>query len=829
MSLIINKEAVFFKNPDTYIKGLESQIKSLEDGLKSPTFIPALAPMVNQQLADLRNELSERNKQRNQIQKMSEEDKIKKEIDIIKEGLNNAPTVKGAQASRRAIDSLQNKLANLKEEKKAEKLGKDFTIKGADEIKRTSGSIESAQEIEAEQADAAQQQARQTQQSFISQLQEQSAGTADTAAQKALREAQARSNAQRRAMQASQATTTSAGLRSAQRAADMGQATQNQQSQQLRVQEQLAARQQLANALQGQRAADIGQLQFQKTQASDALGREFGLRQAQQQASSRGAILDVEERLAEQGATLQRDVARMQADAAKKRGMGSAIGSIGGAIIGAKFGMPGVGASIGGNIGRELFNKGGKVEKPKKDKKSKISVKMSKNMDKDTKFGFKKALESNTKGGKNYSTGGDVIRFTGDDPPPLTTEAAKAMARNIEGVDDMVAGERKRRSKAESRSKQAKEQSEDARAMQANLAQQFLAAARGEGPSLANVNLKAQSDQSLAQQMAAAQSGKRAMAPEQLQRAIAGIQQQQAAQIAQQAGQLAAQEAQQAQQLGIGVTGGMRGQDIQQQQLAQMIAAQEAARQAQIAQSQQQAAAALESLKVDEKAAVQAANATRAAAREQAGGGGILSGITDALGFDDGGVVPGKAKVKGDDERNDTVPAMLSPGEIVIPRTVVQKGEKAMMGFIKGLKAMESTKAQKGKKVKNAYKGFGLTDPNGFNEGAYGVQDAIKDTNSPGIINLEPENTLPKKTAKDKIDPTKAQLIGNIASQGLGILGANEKMKRDLAEKEKKFQMSEFKRALARIRGRRNFAHGGMVGGYGSVLEAKRKYKKDKK
>lgn len=35
-----------------------------------------------------------------------------------------------------------------------------------------------------------------------------------------------------------------------------------------------------------------------------------------------------------------------------------------------------------------------------------------------------------------------------------------------------------------------------------------------------------------------------------------------------------------------------------------------------------------------------------------------------------GAVVPGEAKVKGDDYKNDTVPAMLSPKEIVLPRSV---------------------------------------------------------------------------------------------------------------------------------------------------------------
>jgi hypothetical protein len=42
----------------------------------------------------------------------------------------------------------------------------------------------------------------------------------------------------------------------------------------------------------------------------------------------------------------------------------------------------------------------------------------------------------------------------------------------------------------------------------------------------------------------------------------------------------------------------------------------------------------------------------------------------------DGGEVGGKAKIKGDSEKNDTVPAMLSPGEVVIPRSHVNDPHK---------------------------------------------------------------------------------------------------------------------------------------------------------
>lgn len=51
------------------------------------------------------------------------------------------------------------------------------------------------------------------------------------------------------------------------------------------------------------------------------------------------------------------------------------------------------------------------------------------------------------------------------------------------------------------------------------------------------------------------------------------------------------------------------------------------------------------------------------------GAGSIVGGIVGLAG---GGVVPGQARVPGDSPANDTVPAMLSPGEVVLPRSAVQ-------------------------------------------------------------------------------------------------------------------------------------------------------------
>lgn len=53
-----------------------------------------------------------------------------------------------------------------------------------------------------------------------------------------------------------------------------------------------------------------------------------------------------------------------------------------------------------------------------------------------------------------------------------------------------------------------------------------------------------------------------------------------------------------------------------------------------------------------------------------------------------GGGIGGNASVKGDSPKNDTVPALLSPGEIVLPRSVTQGGniEKKAIEFLKHLK-----------------------------------------------------------------------------------------------------------------------------------------------
>jgi hypothetical protein len=71
---------------------------------------------------------------------------------------------------------------------------------------------------------------------------------------------------------------------------------------------------------------------------------------------------------------------------------------------------------------------------------------------------------------------------------------------------------------------------------------------------------------------------------------------------------------------------------------------------------------------------------------------GLLSGVGAglALKMNIGGQVQGQAQVNGDSEANDKVPAMLSPGEIVIPRSAASDSDKAKE-FIDHIKKNKSS------------------------------------------------------------------------------------------------------------------------------------------
>jgi len=70
----------------------------------------------------------------------------------------------------------------------------------------------------------------------------------------------------------------------------------------------------------------------------------------------------------------------------------------------------------------------------------------------------------------------------------------------------------------------------------------------------------------------------------------------------------------------------------------------------------------------------------------------IAGGASKSIAKYDGGKINGNANVPGDSPQNDTVPAMLSPGEIVVPRSKADDPQKAK-AFIDQL--MSKNKKQK--------------------------------------------------------------------------------------------------------------------------------------
>lgn len=214
------------------------------------------------------------------------------------------------------------------------------------------------------------------------------------------------------------------------------------------------------------------------------------------------------------------------------------------------------------------------------------------------------------------------------------------------------------------------------------LANQLQGVANGTGPNPAQMQLNQATGQNVANQ-AALMAGMRGgnanagLMARQIGQQGAGIQQQAAGQAA----TLGAQ-----QQLGaMGQLGGLQGQMVAQQQAA-------LGQQANIANMQAQNAAGLYGTQlgslgnqnnVNMQQALQAQKVGQQALGGglQAAGTGLMQAMTPAAAATvaaaaaEGGVVPGKAEVNGDSYSNDTVPAMLSPGEIVLPRHVVQSSD----------------------------------------------------------------------------------------------------------------------------------------------------------
>ncbi len=177
---------------------------------------------------------------------------------------------------------------------------------------------------------------------------------------------------------------------------------------------------------------------------------------------------------------------------------------------------------------------------------------------------------------------------------------------------------------------QAASQQQAARANQSGLISQLQAQAAGKGPSLASAQLKAASDRSLAQQLAAA-SAQRGGNQAALQRALANSQAAQSAQLAQESAQARIQEQMAARSQLADVLQSQRGTDLQSQLAQQQAAAQGLGQAFDINAAQQAQQAALEKLRTDQFLAAQGLTATGAAAAAQAQSG-LLGGIAQGAG-----------------------------------------------------------------------------------------------------------------------------------------------------------------------------------------------------
>jgi hypothetical protein len=192
-------------------------------------------------------------------------------------------------------------------------------------------------------------------------------------------------------------------------------------------------------------------------------------------------------------------------------------------------------------------------------------------------------------------------------------------------------------------------QADEARRQQ----QAFITALQGQmagnGPSVAQNQLRQATDANIRQAMAVGQSQHGVG----YQAALRGIGQNQAQaqqQHALQSAMLRSQEQQQATNSLGNFLGGVRQQDL--------------------GQSQLQAGNTLDYAKLNSSIDEGAADRRTKLVGSVLNAGGAAVG--KAFGAAHGGPIPGRAAAPGDNPRNDTVPAMLSPGEIVIPRSVAQ-------------------------------------------------------------------------------------------------------------------------------------------------------------
>ena len=191
--------------------------------------------------------------------------------------------------------------------------------------------------------------------------------------------------------------------------------------------------------------------------------------------------------------------------------------------------------------------------------------------------------------------------------------------------------------------------------------------------------------------------------------------------------------------------------------------------------------------------------------------GGGTEAVEEFLGFDfpwfafaKGGVVPGMASVAGDSLKNDKVPAMLSPGELVIPRSAVAAGVEGIEAFL-GKTMTPDRRGEGGLNLALGWKDFDITNKD---SGIRGVGRSI-DKNV-----LSPIAEAAVKLPQNVIDAANALIDFGGSVDWLRMLTDPLGAIKSALGSMTGFMTDIFKNWVQSNTG--NFATGGYVSGYGT-------------
>ena len=124
------------------------------------------------------------------------------------------------------------------------------------------------------------------------------------------------------------------------------------------------------------------------------------------------------------------------------------------------------------------------------------------------------------------------------------------------------------------------------------------------------------------------------------------------------------------------------------------------------------------------------------------------------IGLSDGGKVPGTPEVFGDDQRNDTVPAKLSPGEIVIPISITSRPDaaQAAAAFVDAVKRRGARGSQQNFDGGGAVPPQGVGDASTLNPG--GADSSVHERTAAQFLDI-PLPQGPASTANGALLDTK--------------------------------------------------------------------------